>query len=409
MLWPTASELLQQLQTEPSFVRAVRIEQVRWLGRYGLEEELEKQHRLLRASRHWDAALALELSLAWLLTGQAQQADLAFLEADDLDPTLDLVPDFWGLWPVPPAAPERVVSAEQRAVEQELAEEIRHWRRMEAASLDAAWRLRALSDWTEALNGPALDELVLLLRHDHALEPSIETFLANLVGESEIESSPGQAFRFWGVLTDIRPDWVHARIKATDLALATGNLEHCASWLTTASAEIRSNVWICDIAARYAIATGAIQRAMDHWGRALAAATPELAEVFRQRRRDARRGPGVLQARSLLNRGDMHGAMALLQRLVAEDPEWQPLRTLLLQAESHARQDAGTHDAVGEGQAPLRFNRFLEWAATRSGIALPPATLVDQDAEHDLANCRQTLEGFSRCLRDAEARFALES
>ncbi|MCP9785454.1 hypothetical protein [Cyanobium sp. N5-Cardenillas] len=393
--WPTASELLQELAGAPSDDRSDRLDQLRWLGRYGLVQELEAVVGRLRTSPHWDAPLALEVSRAWLLAGQVHQADLAFLEADDLDPSLALVPNVWGLWPAP--------AGEQPAEISKLASLIRRWRSLEPVALANAWRQQAQADWTLALTIPGLEELVLLLRHGPALDPPIEPFLAELVGEEMIAVNPAQAYQFWALLTDIRPDWPHARLKAADLALASGDQQRCASWIATASPDTQRSPWYGDIAARAALEAGAISTALDHWGQALADAPPELAEVFRQRRREARRGPGLLQARALLDRGEVEAALAVLQRLVADDPQWQPLRALLQQAETTAAPAGAPAEA---GQSPLRFGQFLEQAAARIGLSLPPAD-PDGPAAADLEAARQRLEAFSRALSDAEARFAL--
>ncbi len=371
------------------------MEQVRWLGRYGLEEELDGQMRRLRSSPQWDAVLALEVSRAWLLAGSAHKADLAFLEADRLDPALALVPDVWGLWPAPPPHEGRTPE-EHRVGLMEVATQIRSWRLLEPRSLEASWRQMAEADWTVVLSGSGLDELVLLFRLGEAPE-QLESFLAALVGEEAIAESPHQAMQFWAVMTEIRPEWVHARIKATDLALAHGDRERCATWIATATTETRRNAWYWDIAARHAVETGAIASALDHWGQALATAPPELAEVFRQRRREARRGAGVLQARTDLDRGDTPAALALLERLVADDPQWEPLRSLLHQAEAAS-------DQLSPG-----FAGVLDRAAARIGLALPPASPPTDSVDNDLKVFRLSLDRFSRALSEAEARFALEA
>jgi tetratricopeptide (TPR) repeat protein len=404
--WPTATELLQQLPGEPADSRSVLSDQLRWLGRYGLADALRDQVARLRSSPHWAAPLALEASLAWLLAGDGHQADLAFLEADALDPSLALVPDPWGLWPVPPEPGP--TPAEQRAEALALASRIRAWRRLDPVALAAAWQQRAQADWTEALSGSGLDELVLLLRLRSAAVPPIEPFLASLVGEEQIAASPAEALRFWAALTDIAPDWVHARIKAADLALTRGETDRCAGWIATAPPEVRRNPWYWDIAARQALDAGAIAQALDHWGQALAEAPPELAEVFRQRRRQARRGPGLLQARALLKDGQAPAALALLQRLVADDPQWQPLRSLLLEAETAAA-GAGHGAEAPSDRSLQRFARHLERAAARIGITLPPAMPATQATELEAIGACQQLERFSRSLAEAEARFALES
>ncbi len=400
--WPTASELLQELAGDPPAEPTLQGDQLRWLGRYGLVEELERWVGRLRSSPHWGAPLALEASLAWWLAGDGHRADLAVLEADELDPSLGLVPDPWGLWPMAGEA-KAPTPMEQRADAAALAARIRRWRWLEPAALAEDWRQGAQADWTMALTSPGLDELVLLLRHGPAVEPPMEPFLADLVGDGPIADCPDPAFQFWALLTDIRPDWSHARLRAADLALARGDRQRCASWIATASPDTQRSPWYWDIAARAALEAGAISPALDHWGQALAVAPPELAEVFRQRRREARRGPGLLQARSLLEGGETGAALALLQRLVVDDPQWQPLRALLQRAETAAA-PAGGAAAVAH-QPPQRFGQFLEQAAARIGLPLPPAGARGPAPEPEAA--RQRLEAFSRTLSDAEARFAL--
>ncbi len=394
--WPTVAELRQALQGSASPSRAEGLDHLHWLSVYGLVPELESLVASLRSSPHWDAPLALEVSLAWVLAGQPHQSDLAFLEADAIAPSLALVPDVWGLWPAPAGDQPAEISA--------LAARIRHWRHLDPTALDAAWRQRAQADWTYALTSPGREELILLLRHEAALPSPIEPFLAELVGEEQIAASPAEALPFWGLLTDLRPDWVHARLKAADLALALGEQQRCATWITTATSDVKRNPWYSDIAARAALDSGAVAVALDHWGQALAEAPPELAEVFRQRRREARRGPGLLQARSLLERGDAMAALALLQRLVADDPQWQPLRALLQQAETAAVAHRGEAVAAPAAQ---RFGQFLERAAGRIGFALPPATPAPEGVTQDPQALRQQLSAFSRGLTEAEARFAL--
>ena len=404
--WPTASELLQELAGDPSGSSSVQSDQLRWLGHYGLVEPLRNLVAKLRNSPHWGALLALEVSLAWLLAGDGHQADLAFLEADDLDPSLALVPDLWGLWPAPSKL-KTPTPMKQRAVASDLAARIRRWRHLDPTPLEASWRQRAQADWTMALTSPGLEELILLLRHGSALAASIEPFLAELVAEQAMAARPAEALQFWGLLTELRPDWIHARIRAADLALACGDQQRSATWIATATEEVRGSPWYWDIAARAALDSGAVAAALEHWGQALAAAPPELAEVFRQRHHEARRGPALLQARSLLNRGDAAAALPLLQRLVADDPQWQPLRSLLLQAE--AAEAAGPDADPAAGLPAQRFARFLEQAASRIGQSLPPCPPCRENLPKTSEAARQQLIDFSRILSDAEARHALET
>jgi hypothetical protein len=109
------------------------------LGRRGQTEALAQRADAARAAAGWDAAAALELAAAWLLAGDPRQADLAFLEADQLAPSLALVPDPWGLWPAP-SAPAVDPADQQRLLA--LAERYRSWRHP-----DAQWQpLRSLRE-----------------------------------------------------------------------------------------------------------------------------------------------------------------------------------------------------------------------------------------------------------------------
>ena len=400
MSWPTAAELLLQASSEGSEDRSQWCDRLRWLGRYGLVEELQLSAEKRRRTAEWDALLALELSLALLLAGQGRAADRAVLEAHRLDAGLGLLGDPWGLWLAEPSS--------QHESAQALAQQFRRWRWLDPAPLWAEWQARIGADWTQAQHPPALDELALLLRHASSLAPSPQKVLPQLVDEAAIASDLTGALCFWGVAADILPEWDYARIKAADLALASNQPERCAAWLAAAPEAIHTNPWFWDINARHALQAGAITTALDHWGRAIGCAdntdttVQDIAEVFRQRRREARRGPGVLQACSLLNNGNARAALALLRRLHDEDPQWPPLLSLLEQAEK-----GGADATRAPEEASERFAQLLNRAAARIGLDLPPSQPQEVASASDPQADREALKSFCRFLSDAEGRFAL--
>ncbi len=410
MPWPSRDELLQGPPPADA-EHALWTDQLRWLGRYGLGDELVQWVKQCRQAEVWDAQLALQVSLAHLLAGQGRAADLAFLEAHRLDPSLGLLPDPWGLWPAPDGEQPTPERHDHEAIHA-LAERFFRWRWLDPSGLWITWRETVQSDWTTALQSDALDQLVLLLQHRTLLDPPLEEVLPKLVGDGAIAADPGAAYQFWGTIAGLYPHWDYARIKAADLALARNEISRCDSWLEGATETTRTSPWFWDISARRAMQAGEISTALDHWSHAMGCAgnLPDQAEhdrveVFRQRRRDARRGPGVLQARSLLAQGDTSSALALLQRLVDEDPQWQPLRSLLQQAEA-ALQPAFSPSGERVTDPAGSFGRTLDRAAARLGLTLPsPDLRVDTYSEQD----QQALEAFSRFLSDAEGRFALNA
>jgi tetratricopeptide (TPR) repeat protein len=299
------------------------------LGRSGNHDALHHAADSLHREGRWTPLTALELACAWALAGDLRRADHAYLEADQLDPSLALVPDVWGLWPPPPAAPG--ADPIQRQAAAELAARYRSWRTPDGPALWRELRPRLQADWRSALEPPLLDQLLVLGRAtaqpgDPPLDPSLEAEAAALVADAEIAAEPAASHRFWQLMARLRPQWALARIRAADLALARGELEGCARWLEQPPAEALANPWFHDVSARHAVQTGAIDRALQAWEEAIGlaeadAANTALAAVFEQRRREARRGPGVLQVRSLANRGDTAAASRLLERLLQADPQ----------------------------------------------------------------------------------------
>ena len=385
------------------------------LARRHQRDGLAQQAQQLRASPHWSAATALELACAWLLAGDVDQADLAYVQADLLDPSLALVPDVWGLWPAPPANPARNDEA------QAWAELFGAWRHPDPQALWRSLQPQLRANWKLVLEPEAGDALLILGRASGAagappLDPPLEQELAELVADAEIAAEPAASNRYWQLVATIRPHWDLARIRAADLALARGELDTSARWLLDPPPAALLNPWFHDVAARQALAAGAVDRALDAWSEAIAAAQADgqsagesagLVATFEQRRREARRGPGVLAVRSLANRGDQAAALVLLDRLLAEDPQWQPLRSLreVLPVPVPVGVEpgpAGPCPAVVD-QDPGDFAALLERAAARLqalGLAVPEAGDVPEAAE-------AALQAWSRQLSDYEARFAL--
>ena len=407
------------------------------LGRRGRADALAQQAERARAAAGWDAAAALELAAAWLLAGDPRQADLAFLEADQLAPSLALVPDPWGLWPAPPATASAPDPAGQQRL-RALAERYRSWRQPDAQALWQQLLPQLQADWRGALEPSLLDQLLILGRASALpgappLQPPLEDALVGLVSDAEIAAEPATSNRFWQLMARIRPHWGLARIRAADLALARGELEASGRWLADPPAEALANPWFHDVAARQAVARSDVDAALDAWAEAIRiaqadAAAASLAEIFEMRRREARRGPGVLQVRSLANRGEPAAALALLERLLADDPQWQPLRSLREQLQQpsqqapqqssqqapqpqikpHPKLEATPVPAAPAAQGAAGFEALLERAAARLqalGAGVPAPAAAEPPA--DLDALAGQLRAFERRLSDYEARFAL--
>jgi hypothetical protein len=110
----------------------------------------------------------------------------------------------------------------------------------------------------------------------------------------------------------------------------------------------------------------------------------------------------VLQVRSLANRGDHAAAHALLERLLADDPQWQPLRSLREQLQAPAPA------AVAVPTAGLEA--LLERATARlAALGCTPASLAPGEgaAPTDLEALAAELGALERRFSDYEARFAL--
>ncbi|MFM7676390.1 MAG: hypothetical protein ACKO5F_12600 [Synechococcus sp.] len=389
------------------------------LGRRGQAEALAQALQAARNQGRVQAATALEAACAWLLAGDPRQADLAYLEADQLEPALALVPDPWGLWPAAELPPP---TEELLAAVQPWLERYRRWRHPDPQALWQVLLPQLQADWRMALQPEGSDALLILGRATAAaapeepavflLDPPLEPELVRLVADAEIAAEPAASNRFWQLVATIRPHWDLARIRAADLALARGELELSGRWLTDPPAAALANPWFHDVAARHAVASGAVDQALSAWAEAsrLAqadAANAVLAEIFEQRRREARRGPGVLQVRSLANRGEGAAAQQLLDRLLEEDPQWQPLRSLREQLQASAAPPPAQPAAAVAAEASA-FGALLDRAAARLqalGVAVP--AVASTPLPEDAAAAAAELTALSRRFSDYEARFAL--
>ena len=403
------------------------------LGRRGRSQELASHAQQLRSSAGWNVAAALQLAAAWLLAGDPRQADLALLEADQLDPSLALVADVWGLWPASSNAGADGPIAAQRQQALALAEQYQRWRNPDAQAL---WRQvlpQLKADWRSSLKPPVGDDLLILGRASATpgaptLDPLLEPELVLLVSDAEIAAEPAASNRYWQLLATIRPDWDLARIRAADLALARGELETSDRWLSDPPVSALANPWFHDVKARRALTCGEVGSALAAWSEAIRTAQAmeggaDLLVVFEQRRRQARRGPGVLQVRSLANRGEQDQALLLLEQLLTEDPQWQPLRSLreqLLSSAAAATPAAAvapaaaavvpageTHAGSPPPTAIVDFNGLLDRAAACLRALGLQSLAPSPNLPADLPALAAELSELDRRLSDYEARFAL--
>lgn len=329
--------------------------------------ELERLQEAEQASAEWRAITALQLAHLWLVAGLPGRGDDLILEAHRLLPEAGLIPDWWGLWPAAHAAsgPSEARNLATSYIQ------LRHLPPL------AAWRawLAAVNSERRRSGEPALQLLLGLVIHGRDRLPGpLEPALEQLLGEELVAAEPALAWRLLDPLCERLPHWSYARLKAADLSLQRGELERCEQHLNRASAEQWQLPWLHDIAARHALAKGELLQALTSWQTAIARCEGEAdAEIFRQRAREARRGPGVLQARSLLNQGNRGAAVALLEPLLEQDPQWQPLRRLLEQAQEAPTPTPEAPAASGGDLA--RLERRLQQLAERAGLNWPPAEL----------------------------------
>ncbi len=351
--------------------------------------ELEDLEAHLRAGSHWGAEAALQMAHLWLVAGVPGRGDDLVLEADRLLPNHGLIPDWWGLWP------SRGDTGAERALAQSYVQ-LRHLPAIQA------WRT-----WLQAVqhNRHAIDQapqrllLGLVIHNRQQLPGALEPALEQLMGEQVIQREPALAWRFFDALCERLPAWGYGRLKAADLSLERGELERCRQHLEAATPEQWQLAWLHDINARLLLAEGDVAAALTAWQRAIERSDQaEVVEIFRQRNREARRGPGVLQARSLLNRGDTQAAVSLLEQLLQQDPQWQPLRSLLEQARSNTpnasqsstgnRNNASALEPLEARLHELALRADLNWPANRASETGDTA-------------------GFERFLNQALGRLAL--
>jgi tetratricopeptide (TPR) repeat protein len=359
-------------------------------SRRSLEEIVAHQ----RAAGPWNAPLALRCAHLWLAAGWPGQGDDLVLEASDLAPQAGLIPDWWGFWPDHPeeGATANAASDPQDQTQltqaRELGQSYLLWRHLAPLEGWKIW-LQAMQGDRRRIDEPAMRLLLgLVIARRQWLPGPLEPTLEKLFGEDEdlSERHPALAWRFFDPLCERLPQWSYARLKAADLSLQRGDLERCRQHLDGASDAQWQLAWLHDIAARRALAEGDVEGALAGWQRAIERCNTgdapqesqaEVVEIFRQRAREARRGPGVLQARSLLNRGESQAAICLLETLLDQDPQWQPLRSLLEQARLNGG-SAGTTAITPSGPVGAvsndleRLEARLEQLADRAGLPWPP-------------------------------------
>lgn len=372
----------------------------------GRHDALERLRGDQVASGSWSAASALQMAHLWLVAGQQGRGDDLVLEAHELAPQAGLIPDWWGLWPQPTEQSAQQLA--QDAPLRQLAASYVQLRHLPPLASWQAWLLEVQNE-RRRIDEPALRLLLgLVVSGRKALPGALEPALEQLVGEELVAAEPALAWRFFDPLCERLPQWGYGRLKAADLSLQRGQLERCRQHLQAASDAQWQLAWLHDIAARLALAEGEVKTALAAWQRAIErcqASEPnqeqqaQVVEIFRQRAREARRGPGVLQARSLLNRGQQAEAIALLELLLQQDPQWQPLRSLLEQARpTRAISSAAATTIAGRPNADhsdlARLEQRIRLLAERAELAWPPAPLPpERDA---IAAEQMVLEALAR-------------
>jgi hypothetical protein len=376
--WPLVPNVLAQLDTNPGA-------SLIWLGRYGRQSLLVIESERITRHPYWGPLLALQLAWALRLCGDAIAADRWILVAHRLDPSLELIPDPWGLWSDEAACGGSPLAKEDQQRARNLVELLRDMRWQQPC-----FPFTPLPDWRGDWQDPQLDGFALLLAGTATdQQQSLQLALMEAVGEAEIAADAAAALRWWSFLAEAWPEWGYPRLKAADLALASGDLHSCGHWLADPSADLESSPWFFDLAARLALAEGDLAAAMEHWGLAMAKAAEgdasgrELAEMFRQRRRDARRNEGPNCVRALRRSGDTAAAAQLQVLLIQQDPQWEPFRALAQElipgaaavapptpAPSGEFGDPGPVVAAQADFSIERFSTFLESSAARAGLKL---------------------------------------
>jgi hypothetical protein len=260
----------------------------------GSSSAFEQQLAAARALPGWDAKAALEHAHGALQLGLVEQADALVVEADALAPGWGVVPDRWGLWPVDPLqalAALEARSAEARRHCLQLVDDYLLLRHLPALELWRSWLAAVKEQWQRAAEPQQLALMGLLLGRVEQLSAPLEPAIEQLVGEEQVAADPAAALAVWGPLCRRIPNWTYARLKAADLSLQLQQLNNCGEHLAEATAEQRQLPWLRDIEARLAMARQQPREALRGWNEAIrlagASGDEELAELFRQRRREA--------------------------------------------------------------------------------------------------------------------------
>jgi len=253
-------------------------------------DAFSKQLSDCRQGASWTPCTALEQAHGALQLGLIEQADGLVVEADSLQPNWGVVPDRWGLWPIdvdqiaPSDAPER-----ERCLQ--LVDDYLLLRHLPAIELWRCWLAAVQEHWQQAAEPKQLSVMGLLLGRAEQLPAPLEPALEQLVGEEQVAADPSAALAVWAPLSRRLPQWTYARLKAADLSLQLQQLNSCAEHLEAATAEQRKLPWLCDIEARLAMARQQPREELRCWEEAIrlagASGDEELAELFRQRRREA--------------------------------------------------------------------------------------------------------------------------
>jgi hypothetical protein len=383
--WPLVPDALAQMDTDPGA-------SLIWLGRYGRRSALVSESERITRHPYWGPLLALQLAWALRLCGDPIAADRWILVAHRLDPALGLIPDPWGLWSDKAASGDSPLPAEDQQRARDLIKLLRDLRWQQPC-----FPLTPLPDWRGDWQDRQLDSFGLLLAGTPSeQQQSLQQALVVAVGEREIAADAAAALRWWSFVAEAWPEWGYPRLKAADMALATGDLRSCGHWLADPSADLEASPWFFDLAARLALASGDLAAAMEHWGLAMAKSADgdssgrELVEMFRQRRRDARRNEGPNRVRALRRSGDTAAAVQLQVLLVQQDPQWEPFRALERELSPDVAAEASPAPAPGQVGAPWsavsprpggaaqadcsieRFATFLESSAAQAGLRLSP-------------------------------------
>lgn len=256
----------------------------------GNRSSFSQQLQLARQHSSWDAEAALLQAHAALQLGLVEQADDLVLDADALEPHWGLVPDRWGLWPAETPALTGDVEVRRRC--QQLADDYLLLRHLPALELWRSWLAAVQPQWQRAAEPQQLAVMGLLLGRLEQLPAPLEPALEQLIGEEQVAADPATALAIWAPLSRRRPNWTYARLKAADLSLQRQQLQACADHLAAATAEQRQLPWLLDIEARLAMARQQPREALRSWEEAIrlagASGDEELAELFRQRRREAK-------------------------------------------------------------------------------------------------------------------------